>query len=140
VREPPPDHPGPPRVLLVMPAQWPRALLRAALREAGYDASGTFTMEGALHQSVPDPARAPVRLVVIDQEALTDEEWPRLNDLQNLAPDAALLLLAPRTRSVREGPWASIVRRPTSIAEMVGVIERLLPLPPEQRHPLEEEV
>lgn len=140
MRERPPDYPRPPRVLLVLPAQWPRALLRAALREAGYDASGTLTMEGALHQSVPDPARGPVRLVVIDQEALTDEEWPRLNDLQNLAPDAALLLLAPRTRSVREGPWASIVRRPTSIAEMVGVVERLVPLPPERRHPLEEEV
>jgi hypothetical protein len=140
VRERPSDYLGPPRVLLVMPAQWHRALLRAALREIGYDASGTLTMEGALHQSVSDPGRGPVRLVVIDQDALTDEEWHRLTDLQNRAPDAALLLLAPRTRPVREGPWAAIVRRPTSIAEMVGVIEHLVPLPAEHRHPLEEDV
>jgi hypothetical protein len=140
VRERPTDYVRPPRVLLVMPAQWHRALLRAALREAGYDASGTLTIEGAVNQSAPDPARGPVRLIVVDQEALTDEEWPRLEVLQNRAPDAALLLLAPRTRPVREGPWTSIVRRPTSIAEIVGVIERLVPLPPERRHPIEEQL
>jgi len=138
VREPPADHVVlPPRVLLVMPTQWHRALLRAALREAGYDASGTLTMEGALQQALPDPARGPLRVVVIDQDALSDEEfW--LRDLQKRAPDAALLLLAPRTRPVREGPWAGIVQRPTSIAEMVGVIQRLVPLPPERRHPIED--
>ncbi len=136
--ERPADYVAAPRVLLVMPAQWPRALLRAALREAGYDASGTLTLEGALHQLVPDPDRGPVRLVVVDQQALTGEEWHRLKDLQSRAPDAALLLLAPRTRPVHEGPWASIVQRPTSIAELVGVIEHLVPLPPELRHPIEE--
>jgi hypothetical protein len=94
-------------------------------------------MEGALQQALPDPARGPLRVVVIDQDALSDEEfW--LRDLQKRAPDAALLLLAPRTRPVREGPWAGIVQRPTSIAEMVGVIQRLVPLPPERRHPIED--
>jgi hypothetical protein len=140
VREQPADYVRPPRVLLVMPAQWHRALLRAALREVGYDASGALTMEGAVNQSAPDPARGTVRLIVVDQEALTDEEWPRLEVLQNRAPDAALLLLAPRTRPVREGPWASIVRRPTSIAEIVEVIERLVPVPPERRHPIEDQL
>src|SRR5437667_11841947 len=60
----------PPRILLVMPAQWPRALLRAALREEGYDASGTRAVNGALYQAAPDPARGPVRLVLADQDAL----------------------------------------------------------------------
>ena len=32
----------PPRILLVMPAQWPRALLRASLREVGYDGYWVF--------------------------------------------------------------------------------------------------
>jgi hypothetical protein len=140
VGEQPADHVVPPRVLLLMPAQWPRALLRAALREAGYDASGTLTMEGALQQSALDPARGPVRLVVVDQDALTGEEWHRLKDLQQRAPHAALVLLAPRTRPLREGPWSSIVRRPTSIADIVEVIERLVPLPPEARHPIDEGV
>jgi hypothetical protein len=121
-----------------MPEQWPRALLRAALREAGYDASGTLTLEGALYQLAPDPGRGAVRLVLVDQEALAGEEWRRLKDVQNRAPEASLVLLAPRTRSVPEGPWATIVQRPTSIAELVGVIQRLVPLPPELRHPIEE--
>jgi hypothetical protein len=121
-----------------MAEQWPRALLRAALREAGYDASGTLTLEGALYQSsAPDPGRGPVRLVLVDQQALAEDEWRRLKDLQVRAPEASLLLLAPSTRSILEGPWATIVQRPTSIAELVGVIERLVPLPPELRHPLE---
>jgi hypothetical protein len=139
VGEPPVDYLVPPRVLLIMAEQWPRALLRAALREAGYDASGTLTLEGALYQSTPDSDRGPIRLVVVDQEALTDEEWHRLKDLQARAPGAALLLLAPTTRPVHEGPWAKIVQRPTSIAELVEVIERMVPLPPELRHPIEEQ-
>ena len=121
-----------------MPEQWPRALLRATLREGGYDASGTLTLEGALYQLAPDPERGPVRLVVLDQEALAEEEWRRLKEIQIRAPEASLLLLAPRTRSVPEGPWATIVQRPTSIAELVGVIERLVPLPRQLRHPIEE--
>jgi DNA-binding response OmpR family regulator len=139
VGDPPSDHLRPPRILLVMPEQWPRALLRAALREAGYDASGTLTLEGALYQLAPDPDRGPVQLIVLDQEALGEEEWRRLEELQNRAPEASLLLLAPRTRSLVEGPWATIVQRPTSIAELVGVIERLVPLPPQLRHPIEEQ-
>jgi hypothetical protein len=121
-----------------MPEQWHRALLRAALREAGYDASGTLTLDGALRQSLPDPARGSVRLIVLDQDGLSDEDWKRVGELQNRAPDAALLLLAPRTRPLREGPWVTVVRRPTSIADIVGVIERLVPLPAERRHPVEE--
>jgi len=138
VGDSPSDHVRPPRILLVMPEQWPRALLRAALREAGYDASGTLTLEAALYQLAPDPDRGPVRLVLVDQEALGEEEWRRLKDLQSRAPQASLLLLAPRTRSVPEGPWATIVQRPTSIAELVGVIQHLMPLPPELRRPIEE--
>jgi hypothetical protein len=138
VEEAPIDYMAPPRVLLIMPEQWPRALLRAALREAGYDAIGTPTLVAALYQAAPDPNRGPVRLVVVEQEALPDDEWQRIEGLRARAPEAALLLLAPRTRPVHEGPWAEIVQRPTSIADLVAVIERLLPLPPGLRRPLEE--
>src|SRR3954468_17682428 len=60
-----------PRVLLVMTDQWPRALLRAALRECGYDAVGTRSVAGAARLAAPDEGRGPVGLVVLEQETLT---------------------------------------------------------------------
>lgn len=53
-----------------MPEHWPRALLRAALREAGYDAVGAPGLSGALRYRAAAPDRGPVRLVVIDRDAL----------------------------------------------------------------------
>src|SRR3954470_19927901 len=64
-RTPPtPPPPLPPRVLLVMPDQWPRALLRAALRDAGYDAVGAPGLSAALRYRPAVADRGPVRLVV----------------------------------------------------------------------------
>src|SRR5512142_2916514 len=45
---PPPGLP--PRILVVMPAQWPRALVRAELRERGYDAAGARDLLEALSE------------------------------------------------------------------------------------------
>lgn len=127
----------PPRILLVMPAQWPRALLRAALREVGYDASGTRAVKAALHQAAPDAARRAVGLVVLDQEAVAEGDEADLEALRTRTPDAPIVLLAPATRSVREGPWTRVIRRPTSIAALVQEIESLMPLAPEARHPID---
>ena len=127
----------PPRILLVMPAQWPRALLRAALREVGYDASGTRALKAALYQAAPDSARGPVRLVVLQQEALAEGEGSDLETLRSRTFAAPIVLLAPATRRVREGPWARVIRRPTSIATLVQEIERLIPLAPEARLPID---
>jgi hypothetical protein len=127
----------PPRILLVMPAQWPRALLRAALREVGYDASGTRALKAALYQATPNPARGPVRLVVLDQEALAEDEGSDLDALRSRTLAAPIVLLAPATRRVREGPWTRVIRRPTSIAALVQEIESLIPLMPEARHPID---
>jgi hypothetical protein len=120
-----------------MPAQWPRALLRAALREFGYDASGTRALKAALHQAAPDSARGPVRLVVLDQEALAEDEGNDLKALQDRTFAAPILLLAPATRQAREGDWTRVVRRPTSIADLVHEIESLIPLPPGSRRPID---
>jgi len=60
-----------PRVLIAMPEQWPRALLRAALREAGYDAVGTRNLGTAQRTQSDEPDRGPVRLVVVDQSSLS---------------------------------------------------------------------
>jgi hypothetical protein len=128
---------SPPRILLVMRAQWPRALLRAALREEGYDASGTRAVNGALHQAAPDPTRGPVRLLLIDQDALGEGDVRRVEELQDRTPGAPILLLAPVTRQAQQGPWARVIRRPISISELVLAIESLAPLPAEARHPID---
>jgi hypothetical protein len=125
----------PPRIILVMSEQWPRALLRATLREAGYDASGTRTLKMALHQSAPEAGRGPVRLVVLDQDALTDADGAHVDALGSTG--IPILLLAPRVRRVREGPWLGVARRPLSVGELVQTIQGLLPLPPEARQPVD---
>jgi hypothetical protein len=127
----------PPRILLVIPAQWPRALLRAALREVGYDASGTRALKAAAYQAAPDSARGPVRLVVLDQEALAEDEGSDLEALRSRTFAAPIVLLAPATRRVREGPWTRVIRRPTSIAALVQEIESLIPLAPDARRPID---
>jgi DNA-binding response OmpR family regulator len=120
-----------------MPAQWPRALLRAALREEGYDASGTRTVNGALYQAAPDSARGPVRLALIDQDALGKSDVRHAEDLRDRIHGAPVLLLAPATRRVQEGPWDRVIRRPISISELVQAITSLAPLPAEARHPID---
>jgi hypothetical protein len=119
-----------------MPAQWPRALLRAALREVGYDASGTRALKGAVHQAASGAGRGPVRLVVLDQDALTAADERHLEALRRIT-DAPIVLLAPVTRRVREGPWTRVVRRPISIGSLVQTIENLVPLAAEARHPVD---
>jgi hypothetical protein len=120
-----------------MPAQWPRALLRAALREQGYDASGTRAVNGALFQAGPDPARGPVRLVLVDQDALGEGDMRQVEELRGRTSGVPILLLAPAMRRVQEGPWARVIRRPISISQLVQAIESLAPLPPEGRHPID---
>lgn len=130
-------RPLPPRILLVMSAQWPRALLRAALREEGYDASGTRAVNGALYQAAPDPARGPVRLVLVDQDALGEGHMRQVEELRARTSGAPMLLLAPATRQAQDGPWVRVIRRPVSIAELVRAIASLAPLSPDARHPID---
>ena len=125
----------PPRVLLVMPEQWPRALLRAALREAGYDAAGTRSLGGALRLAQPEAGRGAVGLVVLGREAYTGADRPELEQLRRIT-GAPVILVAPAGRAV-EGPWAQVVRRPVSIGELVRASEALLPLPPGNRGPID---
>lgn len=133
-----------PRVLLVMPEQWPRALLRAALREAGYDALGAPGLSGALRYRAAAPERGPVRLVVIDQTALGDPNAGRqLAALTSRHGGPELVLLAkggpgaPLPPAARDVGWRRIVRRPVSIAELVDAVRTALPLPPEGVRPLD---
>jgi hypothetical protein len=126
----------PPRILLVMPAQWPRALLRAALREVGYDAIGTRTVKGARVLLLSGEGRGPVRLILIDQDALTEDAQGDLEMLRRDS-DAPLVLLAPATRRVSEGGWTGVLRRPLTVGELAQAIERLVPLSPTARRPID---
>ena len=126
----------PPRILLIMPAQWPRALLRAALREVGYDAIGTRTVNGARVLLPSREGRGPVRLILIDQDALTEDAQEDLEMLRRCS-DAPLVLLAPSTRRVSEGGWSGVLRRPLAVGELAQAIERLVPLAPAARRPID---
>jgi DNA-binding response OmpR family regulator len=128
---------SPPRVLLVMPDQWARALLRAALRDVGYDAVGTDTLEAALRVRAVDPERGAVRLVIVDQPALSGaggESLARL--LANHGAPASMLLARATVESPSE-PWQRVLRRPVSVADVVSATAALLPLPAADRHPLD---
>ena len=133
----------PPRVLLVMPDQWPRALLRAALREVGYDALGAPGLAGAMRYRAQAPGRGPVRLVVVDQSALEEASATLLPALLHRHEQPASVLLtrvmkpAAMPDVATPASWTRIVRRPVSIAGLVAVVRELLPLPPEAARPID---
>ena len=64
----------PPRILLVMPEHWPRALLRAELIERGYDVVGTPDLATALLVRPVEEDRGPVRVIVIDQDVMVEPQ------------------------------------------------------------------
>lgn len=120
----------PPRVLLVMPEQWPRALLRGALREVGYDALGTRGLESATRIPVREAGRGPVSLVVVDQDALEDDA--ALAALEALLRRHGLpptLLVAHATRAPRARGWSHVVRRPVSVDDLAREVRAALRLP-----------
>jgi DNA-binding response OmpR family regulator len=134
----------PPRVLLVLPDQWPRALLRAALREVGYDAVGATGLAAALRSRAESRDRGPVRVVLLDQAVLEDEDSAaRLQVLLRRHGHPVPMLLARTTPAspLPAGgiavPWGRVIRRPVSIADLVAEIQTLLPLPPGSDRPID---
>ena len=127
-----------------MPDQWPRALLRAALREIGYDAVGAPSLAAALHFPAEVPDRGPVRLILVDQAALPDE--PAATTLTLLLerhgePPAVLLARAmPATAlppSNTPVAWRLVLRRPASVGDLIAAVEAVIPLPPGSRRPVD---
>jgi hypothetical protein len=119
-----------------MTDQWPRALLRAALRETGYDAVGTRALAGAIPLTAAEPDRGPVGLVVLAQEALAGADRSDLDRLRE-ATDAPIVLLAAAGGGDTARPWTQVVHRPVSIGELVRLVETLVPLSPDARRPLD---
>jgi CheY-like chemotaxis protein len=128
-------HP-PPRILIVMPAQWTRALIRAALRAAGYDAVGATGIREALQVPPREPDRGPVGLLVVDQLALVGGTR-LLETLLTRHNRPETILIARATVGAPEGPWRHVLQRPVSVADVVAAVEEALPLPSEQRHAID---
>ena len=128
----------PPRVLIVMAEQWPRALLRAALREIGYDAIGARTLAAVAREARPVRDRGPLRLIVLDQRAIRrDAAEQSIVERVLSSGQPETLLLARTTEPVRPGPWRLVLRRPLSVADIVSAVEKLVPLPIDRRQPVE---
>lgn len=126
---------APPRVLIVMADQRLRPLLRAALRQIGYDALGARDIEEALSYPVADRGRGPVRLIIHDQalQDIPESLWTRLIDRYS-QPATLLLASALAPHSSCSG---AVIQRPTSIAEIARAVQARLPLPEGAVHPID---
>ena len=111
-------------------------MLRAALREAGYDAIGARDMEDAARYRVIEPGRGPVDLVLVDQDA-TANAMDDLRDILASHHNPPSVLIAQATHAAPAGSWSRIVPRPVSVADLVAAVESQLPLPSEAKHPVD---
>jgi DNA-binding response OmpR family regulator len=128
----------PPRVLVVMPAQWPRALLRAALRDVGYDAVGAQSLASALRIRPDEPQRGPVRLVIVDHDAFDGPRRPaQFLALRNRHHTPLTMLIVRSTVQMPPVESDRVLKRPVSVGDIVAAAESLLPLPRGKRHAIE---
>jgi len=112
-----------------MPEQWPRALLRAALIEVGYDAIGTRALSGVSRYLTPAPDRGPVRALVVDVAAVAAAEHETVEDVCHRRGDVPVLLLASAVTRTPSGCWTHTLRRPFSIDDVVRTVTDVAPLP-----------
>ncbi|UCC48474.1 MAG: hypothetical protein JSV41_13605 [Gemmatimonadota bacterium] len=118
-----------PRVLIVSPDQWPRALLRAELLAAGYDAVGSRTLSAALRYPATQPGRGPVRLIIVDQCVVEREASEVRAGLAAKHTGSRWFLLAHSRSALPAGDWDAALRRPVSIGQVVEAVKRVLPIP-----------
>jgi hypothetical protein len=126
----------PPRVLIVQAAQWPRALLRAALRHEGYDALGARDLKEALAYPEEEDERGPVRLIILDQDVFEGHD-SLLAELRGRHGDALTLALESAFHPSIAGSWQRVLRHPVTIADIVHTTQDLLPLPATAVHPID---
>jgi hypothetical protein len=116
-----------PRIFIVSAERWPRALLRAELRHAGYDAIGASTLARTLRYPPADPERGPVRLIVVDSAAVVADPTA-LEDARRRYPGLQVVLVH-RAGAPPPGPWAATLQRPVTIGDIAASARRLVPLP-----------
>ena len=120
-----------------MSDQWPRAHLRAALREAGYDAVGTRDLDNALRIAPVETDRGPVGLLVVDQQDLHASADALLHEVRERFAHPRSLLVARAVNAHAASEWDRVITRPLSVADIVSAAKVLLPLSPGLRHPLD---
>ncbi len=117
----------PPRVVIVSDEQWARAGLRAELRERGIDAVGARDVPEALIAGASAPGRGPVRVIVVEQDALGDEiSAGMLSRVRERLGRPSIMLLAHATRTVPPGDWTVVLKRPVSIGDVADAVARLV--------------
>lgn len=126
----------PPRVLLIVGDQWERALIRASLREVGYDAVGARNAAEARRYRAIEPGRGAIGVIVADHEAAVDR--PTLSDVVASHRDPPVILVARSTHETPAGSFTRVIRRPLSVADLVAAVESLVPLPAEMRRPVDD--
>lgn len=101
-------------------------MLRAELRELGYDALGAPDLAGSLLYPAEDPDRGAVGVIVVDQRALTNVGETLLPELRARHRAPAILLASAGT-SHAAGRWTRVLTRPVSIGEIARSVQELLP-------------
>lgn len=126
----------PPRVIVIEPDQWTRSLTRAALREVGYDAVGALNPAHAERQHMSTTGRGPVRIVIIDQDAVHDAR--AVERLHATLGAPGMILVRRPTRAEPAGPWTVVLTRPVSVAQLVDAVRNIHPLPSAAQHPIDD--
>ena len=121
----------------MMPEQWPRAHVRAALREVGYDAIGAETVVSALGHPPVEEGRGPVRAIILDDAAAVAAPTDAVDLMLARHGHPAVLLITSAVTEPLEVGGAHRIRRPTSIGEIVIAVRDLVPLAPEAQGPLD---
>jgi hypothetical protein len=115
----------------------PRALLRAALRDAGYDALGAPDLGAALSYPATEAGRGPVRLIILDQAVLLGVGDAPVTRLLNRYGEPTTLLLASAMAPRPQHSRGRVIQRPTSIADITRAVQHLLALPAATAHPVD---
>ena len=111
-----------PRILLVMPEHWPRALLRAELIERGYDVVGAPDLATALLARPVEKGRGPVLAILIDQDALVEPQSNLFDLLVSRYRNPRLVLLARTQLKTPPGAWDKIVPKPALIGQIANAV------------------
>lgn len=113
------------RAIFVVGRDWKfRALLRAELREQGYEALGFETLEEAADALVGGSA-APAALVFDTTEASAKDTRTLLTALAESGKARPIVVVA-ATQEEFEPDSFTILRRPLQVADVLRVVKRLL--------------
>jgi len=117
-------------VVLVMPQQWERAILRAELIERGHDVVGMRHLGDLLAFHAAEAGHAPIGVVLVDRTAFAGRHHRLLSILRRRHRCAPFVLLARAMTEVADCPWNAVLVRPLSVAQLADKIAALLALAP----------